>query len=136
MKSLHIGEIAGRVGCTVETIRLYEKKGLLAKPARKPSGYRLYEEDDIARLRFIRKAKKLGFTLMEIKELLAMRPDPVRSCPDVQRQAELKIEDIEARVQALEGMKKALVRLVTACRGRTKTKKCPILEALDHWEDE
>jgi hypothetical protein len=65
-----------------------------------------------------------------------MRPDPVRSCQDVQRQAELKIRDIEARVQALEGMKKALVKLVTACRGRTKTKKCPILEALDHWEDE
>jgi Hg(II)-responsive transcriptional regulator len=134
MKSLRIGEVARRIGCTVETIRLYEKKGLLTQPVRKPSGYRIYEEDDIARLRFIRKAKTLGFTLSEIKELLAMRPDPVRACSDVQRQAELKIADIDERMQALLRMKKVLVKLVKGCKGRTMTNQCPILKALDHWE--
>jgi DNA-binding transcriptional MerR regulator len=78
------------------------RKSLLAQSSRKSAGYRLYEEDDIALLRFIRKAKRLGFMLMKVKELLAMRSDPLRACPDVQRQAEVKIEDIQARVQALE----------------------------------
>ena len=134
MKTLRIGEVAQRVGCTVETVRLYERKGLLAEPARKPSGYRLYEEEDIARLRFIRKAKGLGFTLKEIKEILSLRPDPVETCPDMYRFATLKIMDIERKIQALQGMKKVLGKLAGACKGRGKTGKCPILVALEEWE--
>jgi len=136
MKALSIGGLARRIGCTVETVRFYERKGLLAEPARNPSGYRLYAEEDVARLRFIRKAKALGYTLKEIKELLALQPDPVRACPDVRRQAEAKIEEIDARMRALEGMRKALLKLLTSCKGRAKTGKCPILETLEHWEED
>src|SRR6266852_308449 len=136
MKAQRIGEAARRVGCTVETVRFYERRGLLAQPARKPSGYRLYAEEDIARLQFIRKAKKLGFTLKEIKELLTLRPDPVGACPDVQHWVETKIADIQARIRALQGMQKVLGKLVTSCKGRAKTSKCPVLEALEHWEED
>jgi MerR family mercuric resistance operon transcriptional regulator len=136
MKSLRIGEVARRVGCTVETVRFYERKGLLDEPSRRPSGYRLYEQEDVGRLRFVRRAKELGFTLREIQELVSLRTDPVTACPDVHARAEAKISDIEARIVALEGIRKALVKLVAACKRRARTCKCPILETLEHWDGE
>ena len=130
MRPLTIGQVARRAGVGVETVRFYERRGLLDEPARGTSGYRHYAEDVVARLRFIRRAKELGFSLKEIKDLLALRVDPATTCAEVKARAEGKIADIEAKIQALRRMKKALHKLTTACSGRGPTSECPILEAL------
>jgi MerR family transcriptional regulator, copper efflux regulator len=111
-------------------VRFYEREGLLEEPARKDSGYRQYTGDVVARLRFIRGAKELGFSLKEVKELLALRLDPATTCAEVKARAEAKVADIEAKIQALRRMKEALQKLTTACSGRGPTSECPILEAL------
>lgn len=131
MRSLTIGQLAKCADVGVETVRFYERQGLLAEPDRKPSGYRQYDEDVVQRLRFIRRAKERGFTLSEIKELLSLRLDPSTTCGDVKRRAEEKIDDIEAKIQTLQRMKKALVKVTKACSGRGGTSDCPILDSLD-----
>ena len=131
MKPLTIGTVARQAGVGVETIRFYERVGLIEDPPRRESGYRQYPEEAVARVRFVRRAKDLGFTLKEIKELLSLRASPKSRCVDVRMRAEAKIEDIERKVRALQGMKKALVKLTAACRGRGPVTKCPILEALE-----
>ena len=131
MASLTIGQLAKRADVGVETVRFYERKALLAEPDRRPSGYRQYDEEVVDRLRFIKRAKELGFTLNEIKELLSLRIDPSTTCADVKSRAEEKIGDIQAKIRTLQGMKKALVKLTKACSGRGGTSECPILEALD-----
>lgn len=136
MRDLTIGQVAKRTGVGVETIRFYEREGLLEEPDRRDSGYRQYGQEVIARLRFIRKAKDLGFTLKEIKELLSLRIDPTITCADVKARAEAKIIDIENRISTLECMKAALVRITESCHGKGPTSQCPILEALDHQDDE
>ena len=108
---LTIGQIARSAGVGVETVRFYERQGLLQEPARKESGYRQYPEDVVARLRFIKRAKELGFSLKEIKELLALRVDPDTTCADVRSRAEAKIADVEEKIKALQRIKKALVKL-------------------------
>jgi MerR family mercuric resistance operon transcriptional regulator len=130
MKPLTIGQVARHAGVGVETVRLYEREGLLVESPRKDSGYRQYGEGIIARLRLIRRAKELGFTLAEIKELLALRVDPSTSCGDVKSRAESKIADVEEKIRTLQRMKKALVRLTKACSGRGPVNDCPILESL------
>lgn len=132
MPSLTIGQLAKRADVGVETVRFYERQGLLAEPDRKPSGYRQYDEEVVQRLQFIRRAKELGFTLNEIKDLLSLRLDPSTTCADVKRRAEEKIDDIEAKVLTLQRMKKALVKVTNACRGRGALSECPILECLDN----
>ncbi|QDU38799.1 Mercuric resistance operon regulatory protein [Maioricimonas rarisocia] len=134
MTSFTIGQVARQAGVGVETVRFYERKGLLEKPARRASGYREFDEAVVDRIRFIRRAKELGFTLKEIKELLELRLSPATTCADVRSRAETKIVDIESRIQSLERMKHALVRLTRACSGRGRTTACPILEALDQEE--
>ena len=135
MKPLTIGQLAGRAEIGVETVRFYERKGLLAEPARKPSGYRQYDEGVVDRLRFIKRAKELGFTLNEIKELLSLRLDPTTTCADVKSRAEEKIDDIHERIRTLQRMKKALVKVTDACSGRGGAEECPILEALEPRQD-
>ncbi len=131
MASLTIGQLAKRADVGVETVRFYERKALLAEPDRRPSGYRQYDEEVVDRLRFIKRAKELGFTLKEIKELLSLRVDPSTTCTDVKNRAEEKIGDIQAKIRTLQGMKKALVKLTKACSGRGGISECPILESLD-----
>ena len=131
MASLTIGQLAKRADVGVETVRFYERKALLAEPGRRPSGYRQYDEEVVDRLRFIKRAKGLGFTLNEIKELLSLRIDPSTTCADVKNRAEEKIGDIQAKIRTLQRMKKALVKVTKACSGRGGTSECPILEALD-----
>ena len=135
MKPLTIGQVAKRAGIGVETVRFYEREGLLEEPERKPSGYRQFDEGIVARLRFIRRAKELGFTLNEIKELLSLKLDPSTTCADAKHRAEAKITDIDAKIDSLQRMKKALLKLTRACSGRGKTSDCPILDALDCEED-
>ena len=134
MDRLTIGRVARSAGFAVDTVRFYEREGLIEKPARSTAGYRHYRPDAIARLRFIRQAKELGFSLSEIRELLALRVTPGKSCADVRARAEAKIADVEQRIARLGGMKRALAKLAAACSGRGPTSECPILEALERKE--
>lgn len=131
MRPLTIGQLARLGGVGVETVRFYERQGLLAEPARKESGYRQYAEDVVARLRFIRRAKDLGFSLKEIAELLALRFESDTSCAEVREKAAAKIADIEAKIESLQRMKAALMTVTSQCSGRGPTSECPILDALD-----
>lgn len=130
MSSLTIGKVAQQAEIGVETVRFYIREGLLDEPPRSSSGYRHFPESVVRRLRFIRRAKELGFTLNEIKELLSLRVDPATSCADIKTRAEAKIGDIAAKIKSLRRMKRALVKLTSACSGRGQTSDCPILDAL------
>ena len=131
MKLLTIGKVAEQAGVGIETVRFYEREGLLEKPTRSASGYRQFNVDVVKRLTFISRAKELGFTLKEIKELLSLRVDSEICCEDVKAKVGVKIADIESKVATLHKIKKALVRLSTACGKRKQTAECAILEALD-----
>jgi len=135
-KPLTIGLVARRAGVGVETVRFYERQGLIEEPPRRLSGYREYDDEVVARLGFIRRAKELGFTLKEIKELLSLRRDPSTPAADVKRRAEAKIADIESKIRTLQKMKTALQRLTSACRGHATSAECPLLHALDHEEEQ
>jgi len=132
--TLKIGDLARAADVGVETIRYYERRGLLAQPPRRTSGYRQYGLRAVRRVRFIRRAQALGFTLKEIEDLLALRVDDDRSCADVRALARAKLEDIERRVVELQQMGRALERVARRCRGRGPTSECPILEILDEEE--
>ncbi len=129
--SLTRGQLARAVGVGIETIRFYEREGLLPDPPRRRSGYRQYPPESVARVRFIRRAKELGFTLSEINDLLELRVDPEKSCADVRAAAKAKMADVEAKMDDLERIKSALARLARACRGKGPTSECPILDALE-----
>lgn len=130
MEDLTIGILAKKAGVNVETIRYYEQRGLIQQPRKPHAGYRRYAADLIDRIRFIKHAQELGFTLSEIIELLALRVEPTTACNDVKDQAEAKIADITEKIKALQRMKKTLISLVNACDKRASTAECPILEAL------
>ena len=131
MKPLTIGDVARRAGVGVETVRFYERQGLLAEPQRRTSGYRQYDEEAVAVLRFIRRAKELGFTLKEIKGLLELRLDATASRAEVRRQARAKVADIEAKIADLQRMRDVLQSLIRKCHGDGTTTGCPILGALE-----
>ena len=131
MKTMTAGQVAGLAGIGVETVRFYEKSGLLEKPARRASGYREYDAQTVKRLRFIQRAKDIGFTLAEIKELLSLRAGSDRPCEDVRGRAEAKIAEIEEKVALLLRMKEVLGRLASSCVEQGNSSRCPILEALD-----
>lgn len=113
-----IGDLARAAEVGVETVRFYERQGLIEKPPRLESGYRIYSAEAVDRVRFIRRAKKLGFVLKEIKELLALRLAPGTTCDRIKKRAESKIEDIDFRIRGLQGMKVALEALTDACVGQ------------------
>ncbi len=131
MKPLTRGEVAQKVGIGIETLRFYERKGLIPEPPRSDSGYRLYPQHIISRLLFIKRAQELGFSLKEISELLDLRVDPSTTCADVKEQAQAKIADVQQKIRDLQKMRKALERLTAACSGRGPTSECPILDALE-----
>ena len=130
MKPLTIGEVARQAGVGVETVRFYERQGLLEEPRRRASAYRQYDEEAVAVLRFIRRAKELGFTLKEVKGLLGLRLDASASPADVRRQAEAKVADIEAKIADLRRMRDVLRKLIRECHGDGAASGCPILGAL------
>jgi MerR family mercuric resistance operon transcriptional regulator len=130
-RMMHIGEAAGRAGVNIRTLHYYERIGLLPRPARTESNYRLYSSDTLRRVRFIKRAQDLGFTLTEIRELLDLRIDRKATCADVRERAEAKIVDVEERIRTLRAMKRALTRLSDACSGRGPVSECPILDGLD-----
>ena len=128
--SLTIGAVAKRVGVAIDTIRFYEREGLLPEPARRASGYRSYGDGAIAQLRFIRRAKQLGFTLEEIRELLALSADRQRGVKAVKKRAQERLAAIEQRIVALQRVRDGLAQLVESCPGHGAPEHCPILQAL------
>jgi MerR family copper efflux transcriptional regulator len=129
--AMKIGEVAERGGVNLQTIRYYEREGLLPAPPRLASGYRLFTEDTVRRVRFIKRAQELGFTLAEIRDLLTLRVDESRSSSEVRAVAEAKIADIEAKIGSLLAMKRALTHLTSRCSGHGPASECPILESID-----
>lgn len=135
MQTLTMGELARSAGVGVETIRFYEREGLLAEPERRPSGYRQYPAEAVKRVRFIRHAKELGFSLREIQELLDLRVKPTTTCSVLRQRAQEKVADVEKRVAAMQAIKATLERLVRSCRGKGPRDDCPILAVLDREEE-
>ncbi len=129
--TLTIGALAAAAGVGRETVRFYERKGLIPDPPRSPAGYRRYPEDTVQRLRFIRRAQELGFTLREITELLEFRVDEVSACSTVEVRAREKLKQVEAKISDLRRISSALHRLVEKCQAREPTSDCPILEELE-----
>jgi MerR family mercuric resistance operon transcriptional regulator len=130
-KSLTIGRLAKEAGVNLETVRYYERRGLLQRPPRSASGYRLFPLETARRLRFIRRAQELGFSLTEIRELLSLRVSANAKSADVRKRAETKIADIDAKIKSLDSMKTTLRRLTQVCAGCGPIAECPILECLD-----
>lgn len=135
MNGLTIGKVAKKAGFGIETVRFYEREGLIQPVARSASNYRLYTDEVIVRLRFIKRAKTLGFTLREIKELLFLRTDPDATKGDVKAQIEEKIIDINERIKDLQKIQKTLKDLDSCCDGHGPTDGCPILAALEGTEE-
>jgi MerR family transcriptional regulator, copper efflux regulator len=128
MDALGIGQLAKRGGVGIDTVRYYERNGLLAPHTRLASGYRRYRDIELARLRFIRRAQTLGFTLKEIKQLLALSAQ--RDVGRVKRSAQAKLIDVESRIAALVRVRDGLATLIEACPGHGRAANCPILRAL------
>lgn len=132
---MRIGEVASRTHVTVETLRYYERRGLLASPDRSSSGYRSYGRDAIRRVHFVRHAQQLGFTLDEIADLLGMWEDSATSCEQVAARAAATLTRIDAKMEQLARMRGALAQYVSACRARETLADCPLLVSLGRSED-
>ena len=130
MEILSIGEVARRAGVGVETVRFYEREGLLEEPPRRASGYRQYSQEAVKRIGFIKRAKTLGFSLKEIGELLLLRVDAQTSCNEVMQRTEAKIAEVERKLVELQRMRQALLQVHSLCVGQGPTGSCPMLEAL------
>jgi MerR family transcriptional regulator, copper efflux regulator len=127
---LSIGTVAERAGVGIDTIRYYEREGLMPPPQRRASGYRIYDQAAIQRLQFIRRAKDLGFTLEEIGELLALSADRERGVEGVRQRAEARLQAVEQRLRELRRVQRGLKQLIEACPGHGDLAGCPILRAL------
>src|SRR5207249_4456061 len=128
---LTIGKLAKQVGVNIQTVRYYERRRLLSPTARKSSGYRLYGEDALKRLRFIKNAQALGFTLREIADLLSLQVSSTARCGDVQRKAQAKLVQVEAKMRDLRALDRALQGLIHACKAGQPTDRCPILKSME-----
>ena len=130
MNGLTIGRLAKQVGVGIETVRFYERQGLIEPPPRTDSNYRVYPQAEAERLKFIKRAKDLGFTLKEIKELLELQHDPHATKADIKKRTVKKIENIKQKVRDLSRILHALEHLAGTCDGKGPLSECPILEAL------
>ena len=131
MQAMTIGKAARGAGVGVETIRFYERKGLIDQPP-KPldAGFRVYPEETVARLRFIRKAQEIGFSLREIDELLSLRADPSADSSDVRGRATAKLAEVARKITQLQSIRTALQKVIAACPGSGALNGCSILEAM------
>ena len=134
VSSMRIGEAAELAGVNVQTLRYYERTGLLPKASRRPSGYRQYDNDTVRLVHFIKHAQELGFTLRDISELIALRKNP-KNCARAGALALAKVEEIDRRVRRLTSIRKTLAELATACRNGDADHECPIIEALTDGHD-
>lgn len=129
--ALTIRQVATAAAVNVQTIRYYERRGLFPTPRRTPAGYRQYADNAVARLRFIKHAQELGFSLHEIQELLGLRVRHGAACETVERKTRQKIDVVHQRIRDLQRMKRTLERLAAACTARRPTDDCPILDVLE-----
>jgi Hg(II)-responsive transcriptional regulator len=127
---MKIGELARRAQVNIDTVRYYERQRLLPEPSRRASGYREYTEGDIRRLRFVRRAKALGFTLVEIRDLLDLSSRRDHDMADMKITATEKLVDVEEKLAELTRIRDALKTLVASCPGHGALEQCPILNAL------
>ena len=130
-----VGQLAEQAGVNIETVRYYERRGLLPEPARTGSGYRRYEPEAVTRLRFIKRAQGLGFTLQDIEELLALRVRHERTCETVGLKTRDKIALVRQKIRELRAIERSLSRLAQTCEARGRTDDCPILHALERTEE-
>ena len=126
-----IGQVAKQAGVNIQTLRFYERKGLVTPAGRRASGYRQYTLEAVKRIRFIKHAQEIGFSLREIEDLLSLRVDPATTCGDVRARAEEKMTEVESKILKLQHMQRALEVLVAQCDGHGPVSECPIIEALD-----
>jgi MerR family Zn(II)-responsive transcriptional regulator of zntA len=130
--TLTIGKVAGLSRVSADTLRYYEREGLLSPAAKSRSGYRLYDRETVRRVRFIKEAQQCGFTLTEIRNLLDLRTSDAACCRDVRRVAVEKKLQLEAKIKAMRAMSKTLDRLIAACNDEDRPLgDCPILTALE-----
>ena len=125
-----IGQLSDQSGVKLETIRYYERAGLLPLPPRSPSGYRQYRPDHLRRLVFLRRSRQLGFSIKEVQDLLNLASQPDRVCKDVTRLAATHVVSVKAKIRELKRLQRALEKLVGACPGKARIAECGILEAL------
>ena len=134
MEYLTTGQVAKQSRVNIETVRYYERRGLIPEPPRRESGYRQYSWDMVNRIRFIKRAQELGFSLQEIADLLSLRFDPKTPAILVRQKAEAKVQNIDEKIVGLQNMKHALLKLIGQCDGHGTVDDCPIIEALEHDE--
>ena len=127
---MQIGQLARQAGVAIDTVRYYERQGLLPPPQRRASGYRQYGEQDISRLRFIRRAKDLGFSLQEIQDLLRLNGNRSADRAEVRALAQQRLAGIERKIRELDAMRAALADLVGQCAGHGSLEDCPIIDSL------
>ena len=130
MKALKRGNLAKMAGVNIETIRYYEKQGILPEPDRSPSGYRQYDDETVNRIRFVKRAQKLGFSLSEIKQLLKLSEGEITDCDEVKDIALRKLEAIREKIINLQKLDRILSNLATQCDRQQSIEGCPIIEAL------
>lgn len=124
---MRIGHLAGKAGVAVDTVRYYERQGLLPPPSRRPSGYRDYGNDELQQLRFVRRCKALGFTLDETRELLRLNSDPKADRAEVRELTERRLADVDAKLLELQALRDSLAELAKSCFGRGSLEGCPII---------
>ncbi|GAB4147152.1 MAG: Hg(II)-responsive transcriptional regulator [Planctomycetaceae bacterium] len=130
-QTLTTGEVAQRAGVNVETVRYYERNGMLPEPTRRASGYRDYSHDAVLTIQFIKRAQRLGFSLREIRELLKLRLDPNEDCSLMKQHASQKLEDVQKKIADLRAMETVLKELIERCPGEGPLANCNILEFLN-----
>ena len=130
METLRTAQVAELAGVNVETLRFYERKGILPEPPRRASGYREYPPETVERVRFVKRAQELGFSLSEVQDLLGLRETAGAKSVRVRRVAEAKLEEIDHKIRDLEAMKQSLTELLCACDGKKSVASCPIIASL------
>lgn len=131
MGTLSIGQVARLAGVGVETVRFYEREGLLEEPPRRASGYQQYPKEVIKQICFIKRAQQLGFSLKEIAELLMLRVDAEASCEQVKERTAAKLTEVERKIVELQHMRQALLQVASLCAGEGPKSRCPMLDVLD-----
>lgn len=129
--NISIGVLSKQAGIGIETIRYYERLGILTPVTRKASGYRVYNLDSFKTLRFLKHAQELGFSLSEIKDLLKLRVKKESQCKSVQEKAAIHLDDVKNKIEKLENIRKVLSKLVRQCRSKKTSDFCPILDSFE-----
>ncbi len=133
-KKITVGVLASETGCNVETVRYYEKSGLMPEPSRSQGGHRLYSFDHVKRLTFIRRCRELGFSIKQVKNLLMMIDEPGHCCGEVKEQALSHVEEIQEKIEDLRQLEKVLLSMSEQCHtDEYAAQNCPIIESLYKW---